>query len=96
MLVRRRSAVVLQHCTYDVQPIFEDDAATIPVKRETMLAIVAPPAADQPGIFELAPPVFDLLTALDDWTDLAALGGSPEADELVRGLTDAGLLEVSR
>ncbi len=94
--VRRRSAVVLQHCAYDVQPIFEDDAASIPVERETMLAIVAPHTADEPGIFELAPAVFDLLTALDDWTDLAALGGSPEADELVSGLTEAGFLEVGR
>ena len=40
--------------------------------------------------------MFDLLTALDDWTDLAGLGGLPEADELVNDLTDAGLIEVGR
>ena len=94
--VRRRSAVVLLRCTYDVRPAFEDDGASIPVERETRLAIVAPPVADQPRIFELAPAVFDLLTALDDWTDLAGLGGSPEADELMNDLTDAGLIEVGR
>jgi hypothetical protein len=94
--VRRRRAVVLRRCAYDVQPVFEEDAASVPEERETLLAIVALPAADQPGIFELDAAVFDLLTALDDWTDLAGLGGLPEADELVISLTGAGLIEVSR
>jgi hypothetical protein len=94
--IRRRRAVVLRRCAYDIQPIFEDDAASVPVERETLLAIVAPPDSSQPGIFELDAAVFDLLTALDDWTDLAGLGGLPEADELVISLTEAGLIEVSR
>ena len=94
--VRRRRAVILRRCSYDIQPIFEDAAASVPVARETLLAIVATPASNQPGIFELDPAVFDLLTALDNWTDLAELGGLPEADELVISLIEAGLIEVSR
>lgn len=94
--VRRRPSVVLQRCAYDIRPAFEDGSVAIPVKRDTRLAIAATQAAGEPEIYELAPAVFDLLTALDDWTDLAGLGDLPEADKLLANLSDAGLLEVGR
>ena len=67
---------------------------TTPIERDVPLAI-AHPDCGQPQIFELTPEVFDLLAALDDWTDPAA-DESPEPGELIADLAEAGLLEVRR
>jgi hypothetical protein len=77
--------------------MFENAVAqAAPVKRATTLAITCSPLGDQPLIFELAPPVFDLLGVLENWTDRAAFKGWAEADELIANLMEAGLIEVSR
>jgi hypothetical protein len=60
-----------------------------------MLAILIPPGADQPAIFEVPAPVYGLLVELDSWTDLAALGPMEGLDEVISDLAEHGLLEVS-
>jgi hypothetical protein len=40
--------------------------------------------------------VFELLTALDDWTDPAAFGDTPEVDALIAELLAHGLIEAHR
>jgi hypothetical protein len=93
--IRRRRGVVLLRTDYDIRPIFEAaQGAAVPVKRDTRLAIVDRSPAGQPRIAELPPAVFELLHALDDWTERAAFDGAPEADELISDLADADLLEV--
>jgi hypothetical protein len=95
--IRRARAAVMLRTAYDVRPIFERDSETAaPAKRNTRLAIILPSPADQPKILGLPTGVFDLLSALDDWTDLATLARSGEADELIAELTSAGLVEVRR
>jgi hypothetical protein len=64
------------------------------MRRDTPLAIAIPPGAEHPGVFELPPPVFDALGAMNDWTDLSALGTAPEVDELMGELAQHGLVEV--
>jgi len=93
--IRRRPGIVLLRCAFDVRSVFESRAAhRTPVERETLLAVVVAPDTGEPSIVELAPEVFDLLTALDNWTDMGARNGSSEATALIADLADAGLLEV--
>jgi hypothetical protein len=94
---RRRRNVMLLRCAFDVRAIFEgaiEKAA--PVARDTHVAIAPDPRSAEPQMIEVAPEVFDLLCALDQWTDPAALEGSPEAIALIAELAAAGLLEVRR
>jgi hypothetical protein len=93
--IRRHADIILVRCTYNVRPIFEDDVekATL-VKRDTPLAIAIPPAAEQPKIFEMPPPVFDVLGALDDWTDRSELEAAPGVDALISELARHGLIEA--
>jgi hypothetical protein len=94
--IRRSPDVVLLRCRYDVRPIFEQEAAArvVPVERDTPLALAMPPEADEPRIFEVPAPVFDLLAALDDWVDPDTLDATGELEELIRDLADHGLVEV--
>lgn len=93
--VRRRPGIVLLHCSHDVRPIFEGgDGGSEPTERDTPIVVVMPPGADQPAVFELPPAIFDLLAALDDWTDPAELGAIRELQGLIRELAEHGLLEV--
>jgi hypothetical protein len=93
--IRRRPGIVLLRCGYDIRPIFEPEGGNAdPPKRDTALAVAMPPAADQPGVFELLPPVFDFLAALDDWIDPATLEAARDFEELIRDLAAHGLLEV--
>jgi hypothetical protein len=95
--IRRARAAVLLRTAYDIRPIFERNSETAdPAKRNTRLAIVLRSRADQPEILELPAGVFDLLSALDDWIDLAAFAPSGEAGELMAKLASAGLVEVRR
>jgi hypothetical protein len=95
--VRRHPDVVLLHCDYDIQPIFASGLREIvPVKRDTRLAIVALPDAEHPKVCEVLAVAFDVLTALDDWTDRSDLGSMPELDELIGDLAEHGLVEVRR
>jgi hypothetical protein len=92
--IRRSPGAMLLRCAYDVRPIFEQGAMAAPEKRDTPLAVAMPPEADDPQVFELLPVVFDLLGALDEWTNSAAFGETPEVDGLVADLVRCGLIEV--
>jgi hypothetical protein len=93
--IRRRPGIVLLRCSHDVRPIFEGEARKSPPSpRDVRLAVAMPPGAPQPLIFELLPAVFDLLAALEDWTDRATFGATPQLQSLVDELTDSGLIEV--
>jgi hypothetical protein len=95
--IRRRHGVVLLRAHYDIRPIFEHaHEAAVPMERDTRLAIVDSSVGDQPSISELAPAVFDLLFALDDWIDRTAFDELPEADGLISALAEANLLEIRR
>src|SRR5262249_44681129 len=93
--VRRARNVILCNCEYDVRRIFEaafEDA--VPDRRETMLAILTPPGARNPQIFELLPVAYEAIVALDEWTDRARFGGAPELDAMLRELAEHGVVEV--
>jgi hypothetical protein len=93
--IRRNPGAVLLRCRFDIRTIFEEDAAAAapPARRDTRLAVSMPGAADNPRVFELELEVFDLLSALDDWIDAAALGR--ELAPLVGDLAEHALVEVS-
>jgi hypothetical protein len=94
--VRRNPAIALQRCDYDVRPIFEQEPRRGTLRKQnTSLAIAIPSGADSPKIFELAPAAFDVLAALDDWTEVSAFGGSSESRALLAELRQHGLVEVS-
>jgi hypothetical protein len=95
--IRRGPSVALLRCAYDIRPIFEPRRGrTVPAKRDTRLAIAMPAGAGQPQVFEVLPVVFDLLAALDDWTEPTSLSAEPDLAELIADLADHGLLEVCR
>ena len=78
--IRRHPAVVLVRNAYDIRPIFEHGStAAAPSRRDTPLAITVSPDLGEPVILELMPAVFDLLAALDAWTDPAAFDETPQA-----------------
>lgn len=94
--IRRSSDVVLLRCAYDVRPLFESSTkGVVPIARDTRLAIAKPPDARHPQVFEVSPVVFDLLAALDHWTDPAVFGATPDLEELFSNLAEHGLIEVS-
>jgi hypothetical protein len=98
--IRRRRGVVLLRCRHDVRPIFEGGSArAVAEKRDTPLAVAMPPgAAGRPQVFELPAAIFDLIAALDDWSDPTALRVTPGLAERVVDLLDElarhGLIEV--
>jgi hypothetical protein len=93
--IRRHPDIVLLRCVYNIRPILEDDAEqAAQAKRDTPIAVAIPPGAEHPRIFEVPPPVFDVLGVLDDWTDRSELGTAPEVDELICELAQSGLIEV--
>jgi hypothetical protein len=92
--VRRHPGAVLLRCRFDIRTIFEDDAGTVdPARRDTRLVVNMPRDVDNPRVFEVEPVLYDLLSALDDWIDPAALG--KELEPLVRDLAQHALIEVS-
>jgi hypothetical protein len=93
--VRRHPGVALQRCDYDVRPLFEaDDVHSTPVERETLLAFATPRGAADAQVFELDPAIFDLLSALSDWTERSAFGATEDADALIDELVAHGLAET--
>lgn len=101
--IRRRPGVVLLRCRYDVRSIFEDGPArAVPKKRDTPLAIVISSDVARPQVLELPAAIFDLIAALDDWSDPAALRATPgsakqldkQLDKLLAELARHGLIEV--
>ena len=95
--IRRCPSIILLRCTYDVRPIFElGSEKAVPVKRDAPLVVALPPGADGPQVFEVAPALFDLLAALDDWTDPQGLDVAPDFAKLIADLAARGLIEVRR
>ena len=92
--VRRKPGTALLRCAHDIRPVFEGATQVIPKKRRTLLAVTMEAASNVPRVCEIPPAVFDLLSALDDWTDLGA-GRSSETDELISELLAQGLVEVA-
>ena len=93
--IRRSPDVVLRRCSYDVRSIFETGTDQVtPVERDTPLVFAQPPGADSPQVFEVIPAVFDLLAALDDWTDAAGLDAGPDFAKFLADLAAHGLIEV--
>jgi hypothetical protein len=68
----------------------------VPAKRDTPLVIAMPPGADGPQVLEVLPAIFDLLAALDDWTDAAPTSEGAEFAKLLANLAAHGLIEVRR
>jgi len=95
--IRRCPNVILLHCTYDVRPIFElGSEKAAPVKRDTALVVAMPAGADGPQVFEVVPVIFDLLAALNDWTNPQGLDVVPDFAKLIADLVARGLVEVRR
>ncbi|MBV9628334.1 MAG: hypothetical protein JO230_09585 [Xanthobacteraceae bacterium] len=92
--VRRDPGVVLLRCAYDIRILFETGfAEPAPARRDVALAIATATGAREPAIFELKPAIFDLLAALDGWTDRRAFGATRKARAMVADLVSRGLLE---
>jgi hypothetical protein len=95
--IRRCPSIILLRCAYDVRPIFESGAEkAVPVKRDTPLVVAMPPGADGPQVFEVVPALFDLLAALNDWTDPEGLDVASDFAKLAADLVARGLVEVRR
>jgi hypothetical protein len=95
MGVRRRPGVALLRSAYDLHAILVGHGAgSAAPERDTALAILFPPDADLPLVYDLTPSLFDLLTALERWTDAAVFAETPGADALIAELAEAGLVEM--
>jgi hypothetical protein len=93
--IRRRPGIVLLRCTYDIQPIFAFATANgHPSERDTPLAIVMMPGARHARVFEVAPAVFDLLSALHDWSACPELDDTADLKGVIGELVECGLVEV--
>jgi uncharacterized protein (UPF0276 family) len=94
-VVRRGHDVVLLRCGHDIRRVFEDGVTCAkPARRDTPLVIAMPAGAADPLIFEVPPALFELLAALDDWTEQAFFGATPEAKALIAELAERGILDV--
>ena len=93
--VRRAESVTLVRCTHDVRPVFENaPASAAPNRRDTPLVIAKPRAAMEPEIFEIPATLFDLLAALDHWTEQRLFDQAAGGGLLIADLVQRGLLEV--
>jgi hypothetical protein len=93
--IRRSPQVNLLRCAYDIRPIFEAGSEQpVPVKRDTRLVVALSAGADGPQVFEVVPAIFDLLSALNDWTDPQGLNADPDFAKLIADLAARGLTEV--
>jgi hypothetical protein len=95
--MRRSQNIVLLRCAYDIRPIFETGPKkAAPVKRDTPLVIALPPDADGPQVFEVVPAIFDLLSALDNWSDPREWEAGRELGPLLADLMACGFIEAHR
>jgi uncharacterized protein DUF692 len=93
--IRRAESVALVRCEHDVRSLFESACASAaPRRRDTPLVIAQGRAAKEPEIFEVPAALFDLLAALDHWTERSCLARNTGADALIADLVKRGLLEV--
>jgi len=94
-IVRRHPNTVLLCLDHDVRELFETrDTRVVPPRRTACIAVALPPGMTGPKIFDLPRPVFDLLVAMDKWSDPEMLAACPELERLVRALIDQGLIEA--
>jgi hypothetical protein len=94
-MIRRSRNVLLRRCRYDVRGAFETSVTrSAPQKRTTRIAISIPIGACEPTVFELEATIFDLLSALDEWTDGRVIGDTQRANEFAYQLCTRGLLEI--
>jgi hypothetical protein len=93
--IRRHPNTILLRASYDIRPMFEGGVETVPPpKRDTPLGVTVPPGSAEPKIFELVPPIFHLLSLLDDWSDASEMRAEPELNKLIGELVTCGLIEV--
>jgi hypothetical protein len=92
--IRRQPAVVLLRCRHDVRAFFEDGPGDRAPERRDLRLAVACAREGRPEICELQPAVFELLQALDAWTDPAVLGTDPRLERIRDDLVRHGLVEV--
>jgi hypothetical protein len=93
--IRRCAAVILLRCGYDIRPIFEGRAGqTAPSKRELPLVVAQAPGTDHPQVFEVPPPVYDLLAALEHWTVPPPASAAPWMGRILAELAERGVIEV--
>jgi hypothetical protein len=90
--IRRNGSIILLRTRFDIRGLFWDQPGQaingVLPERPACLAVFSKSGA--PAILELAPEIFDLLGALDEWTALDEL---PGASELATELAEAALLE---
>jgi hypothetical protein len=96
--IRRSPAAQLLRCAYDIRQVVETKPVPISKQaelkqRDVRLAVAIAPGSGRPQVLEVAPSVFDLLAALDDWVDPPDEAGSAT---LVADLARSGLIEVHR
>lgn len=92
--IRRHPAVVLLRCRHDVRALFEGGPVAPAPKRRDLCLAVACAHEGHPEICELRPAVFELLDALEAWTDPAVLGAGFLVEQIRDDLVRHGLLEV--
>jgi hypothetical protein len=93
--VRRHPNTILLCLEHDVRELFETrDTRVVPTRRNVCVAVALPPGMTGPKIFDLPRPVFELLAAMDNWSDPEWLAECPELEGLVRALIDQGLIEA--
>jgi hypothetical protein len=93
--VRRAANLVLLRLDHDVRPLFEGELSALPAARETLVAVAMMAGAETPLTAELQPAVFDLLSRIGSFTDVAALGDIPRLEEMIVTLAAHGLVELS-
>jgi hypothetical protein len=96
--IRRHPAMRLLRCGYDLRIMFEagggEQRVEAPLKHDTHLAFVLAPESGRLNVLELQPILFEVLLALEDWTEPATLGIPPALAGVVPELAASGLIEV--
>ena len=70
--VRRHASAELLHCRYDVRGVFDKSVEmSVTEPRETLLVVNWSAAKNEAQVLEIAPALFRLLEAFDDWTATA-------------------------
>ena len=88
--IRRNPNIALLRTAFDLREMFESgDVDVVPEQRVTSLAIVS--YSGDVGILELAPEIYDLVAAFDEWVNVGGLLGM---DELAVDLAEAGIVEL--
>jgi hypothetical protein len=94
--LRRRPSVELLILNYDIRALFEDSEEPVdPRPGNIFLAMTLAAGAFDPRVFQVSPPVFELLCSLDGWFPAAATGLRVEARDIVTRLIAAGFLEAA-